>query len=102
MSEYAWFDLGNGRRVYRAVREYTEARSHLPAPMLRPDGMSETWNPVDGKCYDSKSQYERAVKAAGCEIVGNDKGFFNQKPQAYEAKGLKQDIVNAMKKQGAL
>lgn len=102
MTEYAWFDLGNGRRVYRAVQEHTAARSHLPAPMLRPDGMAETWNPADGKSYDSKSQYERAVKAAGCEIVGNDNGYFNQKPKAYEAKGLKQDIVNAMKKQGAL
>ena len=28
--------------------------------------------PADGKTYDSKSSYYKAVKAAGCEIVGND------------------------------
>lgn len=95
-------DPDNGRKVYRKVPEPVQTRSHLSAPMLRPDGMSDTWNPVDGKRYDSKSQYERAVKAHGCEIVGNDKGYFNQKRPEYKAEGLKQDIVNAMKQQGAL
>lgn len=100
--EYAWVDLGNGRKVYRAVYEHVAARSHLPAPRVRPDGMSETWNPVNGRHYDSKSQYERAVKEAGCEIVGNDKGYFNQKRPEYKPEGLKQDIVSAMKQSGAL
>lgn len=101
-AEFAWFDLGNGRKVYRKVPEPIQTRSHLSAPMVRADGMSDTWCPVDNKHYDSKSKYEHAVKAVGAEIVGNDAGFLNQKPPAYEAKGLKQDIVNAMKAQGAL
>ncbi len=102
MTDFAWFDCGNGRKVYRKVPEPIQTRSHLPAPMVRADGMSETWNPVDGKHYDSKSQYQQAVKAAGCEIVGDDKGHWNQKPKEYKADGLKQDIVAAMKRQGAL
>lgn len=36
------------------------------------DTMRATINPVDGKIYDSRSVYNRAVKASGCEIVGND------------------------------
>jgi hypothetical protein len=27
---------------------------------------------ADGKQYDSKSEYYKAVKAAGCEVMGND------------------------------
>jgi hypothetical protein len=30
-------------------------------------------NPADGKVYDSKSAYYKAVKANGYEIVGNEK-----------------------------
>lgn len=41
-------------------------------PFVITDGMDPTMNPADGRTYDSRSQYVRAVKAAGCEIVGND------------------------------
>lgn len=51
------------------------ARSHLPCPAIRPDGMSDTWNPATGLLYDSRSAYYRAVKDAGCEIVGDDRAF---------------------------
>tara|TARA_R110000868_G_scaffold158941_1_gene387337 strand:- start:114 stop:356 length:243 start_codon:yes stop_codon:yes gene_type:complete len=44
--------------------------------MIIADGMGDTWNPVNGRHYDSKSQYYKAVKASGCEIIGNEK----QKP----------------------
>lgn len=37
-----------------------------------PGGINGIINHADGKRYDSKSQYERAVKARGCRIVGND------------------------------
>jgi len=100
--DFAWFDLGNGRKVYRKVESRDVARSHLPAPRIRPDGMSSTWNPVNGKHYESKSAYERAVKDAGCEIVGNDAGHWNQKPKEYKPEGLKETIAKAMKAQGAL
>lgn len=47
-------------------------RSALPCPAIRSDGMDATLNHADGQLYDSRSAYERAVKDAGCVIVGND------------------------------
>lgn len=37
------------------------------------DGMNATLNPANGRTYDSKSAYYKAVRAAGCEIIGNEK-----------------------------
>jgi hypothetical protein len=57
-------------------------------------------NHADGKRYDSKSQYNRAVVASGCRVVGNDfnnakdwqtpsqrgvRGDFNVRPQLKQA-----------------
>ena len=44
----------------------------LPKVMFMTDDMNHTLNPADGKMYDSKSAYYRAVKDKGLEIVGND------------------------------
>ena len=41
-------------------------------PMVISDIMDSTINPADGKRYDSKSAYYRAVRAKGCVIVGNE------------------------------
>jgi hypothetical protein len=35
-------------------------------------GVGGVLNPVDGKMYDSRAAYERAVRAAGCVIMGDD------------------------------
>lgn len=60
-------------QVAAARRERTEAaRSGLPAPMIIRDHLDGVQNPCDGKTYDSKSAYYRAVRDAGCEIVGNE------------------------------
>lgn len=97
--QFAWIDLGNGRQVYRRIDSGpAPAKSDLPRPMIRSDGMSATWNPVDGRHYESKSAYERAVKAAGCEIVGNDAGHWNKAAPSYEPKGVKEDLREAWKK----
>jgi len=37
-----------------------------------PGGVNGIVNHADGKRYDSKSAYERAVRSKGCRIVGND------------------------------
>lgn len=42
-------------------------------PYVVSDSMPMTLNHADGRRYDSKRAYERAVRAAGCEIVGNEK-----------------------------
>lgn len=62
------------------------------------EGVEGVFNHADGKRYDSKSQYERAVRAKGCRVVGNDwnnaqyktpiergiRGDFNVRPQLKE------------------
>lgn len=64
-----------------------------------PGGVNGMLSHADGKRYDSKSQYERAVRAKGCRVVGNDynkaewkpplergvRGDFNARPQLKEA-----------------
>jgi len=54
-------------------REEPPKRSSLPAPMLISDHLDYIQNPANGQTYTSKSAYYKAVRAAGCEIVGNDK-----------------------------
>lgn len=57
-----------------------------------PGGVNGIVNHADGKRYDSKSQYEKAVRAKGCRVVGNDwnnrdlssrqvRGDFNVRPE---------------------
>lgn len=76
-------------------------RSSLPAPYIRSDGMADTFNPADGRLYDSKSAYERAVREAGCTIVGDDKAFSEPSgPKYEEAPGLEQDIKDACEQLG--
>lgn len=58
-----------------------ESRSDLPAPMIISDHLDYVQNPVNGQTYTSKSQYYKAVKAAGCEIIGNEKPSASPKPQ---------------------
>lgn len=77
------------------------ARSSLPAPYIRTDGMDAVRNPADGLLYDSRSAYERAVRDAGCEIVGDDKAYSEPKPRDYvEAPGLERDIKEACEQLG--
>ena len=53
--------------------EACAARSSLPAPSIRPDGMTATLSHADGRIYDGKSAYYASVRRAGCEIVGDDR-----------------------------
>jgi hypothetical protein len=57
------------------------------APNVISDNMDATRNMADGKFYDSKRGFEKAVRAAGCEIVGNDTSMFNQRPHTPEITG---------------
>lgn len=42
------------------------------APMVISGHLDDVLNHADGKRYSDKRAYERAVRAAGCEIVGNE------------------------------
>ena len=68
-------------------------RSALPCPAIRADGMEAIMNHADGRMYDSRSGYERAVKDAGCEIVGNDQP--NER-QITEVPNVGQDVKTAI------
>lgn len=56
---------------------------------------------ADGKMYDSKSAYYKAVKAAGCEIMGNDAPR-EAKPMEYKIneRELKSDIAQSIQQLG--
>lgn len=47
-------------------------RKFADGPMVISDCMDSTMNHADGRRYDSKRAYQKAVRAAGCEIVGNE------------------------------
>ncbi|MCA3704258.1 MAG: hypothetical protein INF12_14645 [Methylobacterium sp.] len=53
--------------VPKAEREYTGGGLSV----IR-DHLDDIVNPADGKRYSSKRAYYAAVRAAGCEIVGNE------------------------------
>lgn len=76
-------------------------RSSLPCPAIRPDGMGDTLNPANGLLYDSRSAYERAVRDAGCVIVGDDKSYSEPAPrEAPDVGNVERDIKTAIEQLG--
>lgn len=69
-------------------------RSDLAAPMLIRDGMEPIVSMADGREYDSKRAYHKSVRAAGCEIVGDDKAPFDKKPE-FVPQGVGESIKQA-------
>ena len=70
------------------------AANPMKAPMVIRDGMDATMNPVNGQHYDSKRAYERAVRDAGCVIVGNEAPTHVHMPPPVG--GVEQDIKTAI------
>lgn len=88
-----WVSTPNGLVPKHLYYRPEAARSDLSAPMIIRDGMEPTWNPVNGERYDSKRAYEKAVKAAGCEILGNEKPSASPRPsQDVSGEEIKQAI----------
>lgn len=77
------------------LEQFRKARSELPMPAIRSDGMDPIINHANGLMYDSRSAYERGVRDAGCEIVGNEKLTAKAPPEP-SMRELKQDIKTAM------
>ncbi len=73
-----------------------DRRSELSCPNIVSDVMESTLNHADGQRYTSKSGFEKAVKASGCEIVGNDSSFKKPKHKEYEPQGVGEDIKRAI------
>lgn len=57
------------------------SRSDIPSPMIISDTLDYVNNPVNGQTYTSKSKYYKAVRDAGCEILGNEKPSASPKRQ---------------------
>lgn len=60
--------------VYEVGSNYFEERKEGPSIIsdYLPGGINGLRNHADGGIYDSKSRYTKAVRRAGCEIIGNE------------------------------
>jgi hypothetical protein len=75
--------------------QFARQRSDLPMPAIRSDGMGTILNHADGRLYDSKSAYYRAVKDAGCEIIGNEK-LPERQVKEPDVKDIARDVKTAI------
>lgn len=93
------FEGGRLRSWSEAARLRGEhsRRSDLPAPTVIRDSLDGVLNPCDGKRYDSKGAYYRAVKDHGCVIVGNEAEKMMQAPSA-RSDVKSEEIIDAMRK----
>lgn len=62
------------------------------APQVIKDSLDYVLNPADGRRYSSKRAYYKAVRAAGCEIVGNEKMERRETPMDRVAPDIKRAI----------
>lgn len=60
------------------------------------DGMDAIRSMADGKMYDSRSRYYQSVKAAGCEVIGND----SVPRQRHEMPPVRADLKRALEQHG--
>jgi hypothetical protein len=61
--------------VYEVGGNYFEERTESGPSIISdylPGGINGIRNHADGRMHDSKSAYTKAVRRAGCEIVGNE------------------------------
>lgn len=62
---YRWYDLGNGRQVYRKVPEPRPEPSHLPSPRIVRDFDEPVQSMANGQWYTSKAGLAASHKASG-------------------------------------
>lgn len=65
MAEYRWFDRGDGRQVYRKVREPRVNRSDLAMPSVIGSFDEPVQSAADGKYYSTKAGLSRSHRASG-------------------------------------
>jgi hypothetical protein len=71
--------------------------SGLPSPAVH-GAMPPIQCMADGRVYDDKRSYHKAVARAGCEVVGFDKGWERHIPPAYDEKAHTADVVADIKR----
>ena len=64
------------------------------------DTMPETLHPVNGRHYESKSEFRKITRAAGCTEMGTDPQAAPRAPKSEHlvAKEIEADIIDAYKK----
>lgn len=71
-----WYDLESGEIDGRPGKFHHARKERLKTHAIRtdnlPGGVGGMLSHADGKRYDSRSNYEKAVKMSGCVVVGND------------------------------
>ena len=84
----------------RDSSNYFEEKADTPSVISDDLGTKGVFNHADMKTYDSKSRYYGAVKAAGCEIMGNDTRIRGgaRKRSDDALSGLGQDIKDTLEK----
>jgi hypothetical protein len=65
MSEYRWFDRGDGRQVYRKVPGLRATRSDLACPQIIGGFAEPVQSAADGKWYSTKAGLARSHRASG-------------------------------------
>lgn len=96
-----WIKTDRGwRKSYGPERKPSDARSDLACPRVSTDTMDLTEH-VDGRFYDSKSQYRAVTKANGMVEVGNDPARLRKpgKPKADPNK-RRDDVKKAIAQAG--
>ncbi|MGI0012647.1 MAG: hypothetical protein ACREBU_04275 [Nitrososphaera sp.] len=78
--------------------EAKAVRSCLPGPMVIRDALDGVVNPCDGKPYSSKRAYYKAVKDAGCHIVGNEAEKIAAAVETRPPPLTEQHFIDGMKK----
>lgn len=89
------------KKVQEVAEENRSFKAKVRPPMVLGDdlGLRGVFNHADGKRYDSKSEFNKAVRAKGCRVIGNDwkdtkyktplergvRGDFNVRPQLRNA-----------------
>lgn len=102
MTEYAWYDVGPGRQVYRRVPDEPAARSHLPCPTVRSDRMEPAEHPLTGQMIDSKSRFESITKAHGYVTMGDDPARLRRgQKQTPDRKQIRASLEKAKARLGA-
>lgn len=93
---YAWIDKGDGRSVFRKVRDHIPTqRSDLPAPRVLRDSFDEpVQSMADGRFYTSKRALSASHRAAGFIELGNEE--LPVVEHKTDEKQLRDDIRSAM------
>lgn len=79
------------------VEEWNERRPPPPAGKVHiiRDEMAATLNHADGGTYTSKRAYTKAVRAAGCEIIGNESTDHLKPPPLHRPREVGEDLMRA-------